>query len=126
MMTRTPLGLIGGVAVIVAAITGFALTDAPAHAQVAAKVESQTRPNFGILLDPPTRSHRSRGTQHRRYDYRRHRPDWRPGYPDYRPGGEEIVRLALPLAEPGTVLTQGVDVIDSWRHPRFDLVVEPL
>ncbi|MDP3370988.1 MAG: hypothetical protein U1E18_02145 [Brevundimonas sp.] len=87
MTTRTPLGLIGGVALIAAAITGFALSDAPAHAQVAAKVESQTRPNFGVLLDPPTRS--SRGRTHRRWDYRTHRPDWRPG--SYRPGGEEVV-----------------------------------
>jgi hypothetical protein len=95
MTTRTPIGLIGGAAVIAAAIAGFALFDAPgANAQVAAKVESQTRPNFGLLLDPPTRTYRSRG-QHRRYDYRRHRPDWRPDYyaggHGYRPGGEEIV-----------------------------------
>ncbi|PIW31050.1 MAG: TIGR02302 family protein [Rhodospirillales bacterium CG15_BIG_FIL_POST_REV_8_21_14_020_66_15] len=33
------------------------------------------------------------------------------------PGGEEIVRLALPLAEPGTVLTQGVGVHDLSAHP---------
>ena len=28
----------------------------PVQAQVAAKVEAQTRPNFGVLLDPPTRA----------------------------------------------------------------------
>ena len=33
------------------------------------------------------------------------------------PGGDEIVRLALPLAEPGTVLTQGVGVHDLSAHP---------
>lgn len=33
------------------------------------------------------------------------------------PGGEEVVRLALPLAEPGTVLTQGVGVHDLSAHP---------
>tara|TARA_R110002073_G_scaffold58463_6_gene148106 strand:- start:1014 stop:3713 length:2700 start_codon:yes stop_codon:yes gene_type:complete len=33
------------------------------------------------------------------------------------PGGEEIVRLAMPLAEPGTVLTQGVGVHDLSAHP---------
>ena len=48
----------------------------PAQAQVAAKVEAQTRPNFGVLLDPPTRS---RPRAHRRYDYGHYRgPDWRP------------------------------------------------
>ncbi len=48
----------------------------PVQAQVAAKVEAQTRPNFGVLLDPPTRS---RPRAHRRYDYGRYRgPDWRP------------------------------------------------
>lgn len=94
MTTRTPFGLgkiLGGAAVIAATVAVFALTDAPgANAQVAAKVESQTRPNFGVLLDPPARSYRNRGGQ-RRYDYRRHRPDWSPGYPPHRPGGEEVV-----------------------------------
>jgi uncharacterized protein (TIGR02302 family) len=33
------------------------------------------------------------------------------------PGGEEEVRLALPLAEPGTVLTQGTGVHDLSAHP---------
>lgn len=89
MTTRKSLGLIGGIAVIAAAVGAFALTDSPASAQSAAKVESQTRPNFGVLLDPPTRTYRNRGS-HRRYDYGRHRPDWRP---DYRPGGEEIVLI---------------------------------
>src|SRR5687767_277541 len=94
MSTRFPFGRIrgtvAGIAVIAAAVAGVSLSQGPsAHAQVAAKVESQTRPNFGVLLDPPTRSYRNRGSHHRRYDYGRHRPDWRPG--SYRPGGEEIV-----------------------------------
>jgi hypothetical protein len=94
MTIRTPHGLIGAAAGIPAALAAFALLDAPtARAQVAAKVESQTRPNFGLLLDPPARTYRNRGAHHRRYDYRRHRPDrgpdWRPG--GYRPGSEEIV-----------------------------------
>lgn len=89
MTTRKSFGLIGGIAVIAAAVGAFALTDSPASAQSAAKVESQTRPNFGVLLDPPTRTYRNRGS-HRRYDYGRHRPDWRP---DIRPGGEEIVLI---------------------------------
>ncbi|MDP1777476.1 MAG: hypothetical protein Q8K90_02565, partial [Brevundimonas sp.] len=88
---RTILGLIGGVAAIASAVTVFALGDGSAHAQVAAKVESQTRPNFGVLLDPPSRGSRNRGSRHRRYDYGQHRPDWRPG--PYRPGGEEIVLI---------------------------------
>ncbi|MBA4806651.1 hypothetical protein [Brevundimonas sp.] len=59
-------------------LAAFALTAAPetAQAQVAAKVEAQTRPNFGVLLDPPTRS---RPRANRRYDYGRYRgPAWRP------------------------------------------------
>jgi hypothetical protein len=88
---RATFGIIGGVAAFAAAIAVFAIGDGPAHAQTAASVESQTRPNFGVLLDPPTRGSRSRGSQHRRYDYRQHRPDWRPA--PYRPGGEEIVLI---------------------------------
>ena len=46
---------VAGIGVIAAAVAGVSLAQGPAaHAQVAAKVESQTRPNFGILLDPPT------------------------------------------------------------------------
>ncbi len=88
---RTVLGLMGGVAAIAATVAVFAFGEGPAQAQTAAKVESQTRPNFGVLLDPPTRGSRSRGSHHRRYDYGRHRPDWRPG--PLRPGGEEIVLI---------------------------------
>lgn len=82
-----------GAAVLALTVAAGMATQAPeARAQVAAKVESQTRPNFGVLLDPPTRNVRSR--QHRRYDYGRHRPDWRPGWPGgpgYGPGGQEVV-----------------------------------
>lgn len=78
------------IAALAVGVTAAAVFDAPdARAQVAAKVESQTRPNFGVLLDPPTRSWRST-RQHRRWNYRDHRPDWRP-LPPLRPGGEEIV-----------------------------------
>lgn len=83
-----------GVAVLALTVAAGVATQAPqAQAQVAAKVESQTRPNFGVLLDPPTRSYRSRNL-HRRYDYGRHRPDWRPGWPGgpgHGPGGQEVV-----------------------------------
>lgn len=55
-------------AVSVSAVT-LAATPEQAQAQVAAKVEAQTRPNFGVLLEPPTRP---RARQHRRWDYGRH------------------------------------------------------
>ena len=55
MTIRNPFGLLSGAAVIIGAVGAFALGAEPTKAQVAAKVESQTRPNFGVLLDPPTR-----------------------------------------------------------------------
>ncbi|HRO31908.1 MAG TPA: hypothetical protein PLQ03_00695 [Brevundimonas sp.] len=85
--------LIGAAALALTVAAGVATQAPQAQAQVAAKVESQTRPNFGVLLDPPTRSYRSRNL-HRRYDYGRHRPDWRPGWPGgpgHGPGGQEVV-----------------------------------
>jgi|GEM_PF-448259 len=87
--------LTGWTAVAVAAVAGMAcLLEAPAaRAQVAARVESQTRPNFGLLLDPAAGSRRHR--QPRRWSYRDHRPDWRPdwgyGGPGYIPGGQQHV-----------------------------------
>lgn len=92
MMSRfLSLNTLVGLMVIGLVAGGVALTrPEQANAQVAAKVESQTRPNFGVLLDPPTRGTRSRGHGGgRRWDYRSHRPDWRPAPP--RPGGEEVV-----------------------------------
>ena len=91
-MTDRPVrSLITGLAVVAAAALSVVLAPAStAQAQVAARVESQTRPNFGVLLTPPTRSTRGRSAHHRRYDYRRdHRPDWRPDF--HRQGSEEIV-----------------------------------
>lgn len=71
-------------------ISGLALTAPDAQAQTAARVESQTRPNFGLLLDPPTRQ--SRPSQHRRWSDGAHRPSQRPDYrPPYAAGSEEIV-----------------------------------
>ena len=88
LLSRTSLS---GLAVAALAVAGLTLTSAPqAQAQTAAQVESQTRPNFGILLDPPTRGSRSRSRgNHRRWNYGDHRPNYRPAPP--RPGGEEIV-----------------------------------
>lgn len=82
---------------------------APADAQVAAKVESQTRPNFGVLLDPPTRS-RARPPV-RRWSYGDHRRGWRPdhgavpgadwGRPGH-PGRQEEIVLVDCGGNPGT------------------------
>lgn len=83
MMTPSVLQLRHLALAFAALIVAFASFGAPrAEAQVAAWVEAQTRPNFGLLLSPAAgnRSNRS----HRRYNYRDHRPDYRP---DWRPGG---------------------------------------
>ncbi|WGM46825.1 hypothetical protein KOAAANKH_01699 [Brevundimonas sp. NIBR10] len=84
-------GLLAGAAVAAAVFLAVA-SPTPAQAQVAARVESQTRPNFGLLLSPQTSSRPRR--EHRRFNYRDHRPDYyappRPGYgPGYppNPGG---------------------------------------
>lgn len=98
-MNRSYRTALKGLAVAVTAFGAFAglnlLATPNAEAQVAAKVESQTRPNFGLLLDPPPRS-RSRG--HRRWDYRSHRGGYRPDYrgPGYHPPGgpqQEVVLI---------------------------------
>ncbi|NBW06655.1 MAG: hypothetical protein EBR82_01345 [Caulobacteraceae bacterium] len=68
-------------AIAATAVVFTAFDAAPAAAQTAARVEAQTRPNFGLLLSPSAGSRSSRN--HRRYDYRTYRPDWRP---DWRPG----------------------------------------
>jgi hypothetical protein len=87
-LLKTPLA---AVAALVVAASGLALSlPDTAQAQSAARVESQTRPNFGVLIDPPTRGSRSRGSA-RRWRYNDHRPDYRPAPP--RAGGEEIVLI---------------------------------
>ncbi len=75
------------------AIAAGLTTAAPeVQAQTAARVESQTRPNFGLLLDPPASQSRLR-----RRGYGANRPHWRPpenGFvpPAYQtPGVEEVV-----------------------------------
>ncbi|MBX9615346.1 MAG: hypothetical protein K2X25_07090 [Caulobacteraceae bacterium] len=84
-----------------AVASGLALTAPAASAQTAARVESQTRPNFGVLLDPPASQTRQR--QHRRWTYGSHRPDWRPApaHP-YSPGGGEEIVLVDCGGNPGT------------------------
>ena len=44
--------------------------------------------------------------------------------PSGKPGGHFAKAAKGELAR--TILTDGVTAIDSWRHPQFDLVVEPL
>ena len=57
LLSRTGLA---GIAAAAVALTGMiALAPSDAQAQSAARVESQTRPNFGALLDPPSRSTRA-------------------------------------------------------------------
>ena len=74
-------------AAVLGAVGALALVDDGAQAQVAAKIESQTRPNFGLLLQPPVQA-RPRG--HRRWSYGTHRGH---GYapPPPRPTLEEVV-----------------------------------
>ncbi len=84
-----------------AVAAGTIATAPQAEAQTAARVESQTRPNFGLLLDPPARQSRVR--QHRRWNYGTHRRDWRPApVPPYSPGGGEEIVLVDCGGNPGT------------------------
>src|SRR5690606_26172306 len=88
---RRPLALAAVLAAVLALGAGPGPFAGEAQAQTAARVESQTRPNFGLLLDPPARS-RARA-QHRRWDYRSHHRgrDWRPDHRPYPPRLEEVV-----------------------------------
>lgn len=76
---------------VIAAMTVIGAASAQSNfGQVAAKVESQTRPNFGALLDPPTRGTRYRPHQRRwNYNQHRHGPGFLPPPPII--GGEEVV-----------------------------------
>jgi hypothetical protein len=90
-ISTTTLAGVGAVAAL--SLMGVLSSDGSAQAQVAAKVESQSRPNFGILLDPPTRSSGAR-RHHRRWNYRDHNrwgPGHRPPPPLY--GTEEVVLI---------------------------------
>lgn len=88
-------GTLAGAAVLI--LTGVVAGPDAVQAQVAAKVEAQTRPNFGVLLDPPTRT---RPRAHRRYDYGRYRgPDL---YPLPRPPLQEEVVLVDCGGNPGS------------------------
>jgi hypothetical protein len=103
-MTRRTLrhGLVAASALLAAGL-GVTLAPETAAAQDAARVESTTRPNFGILLDPPSRSASRRGS-HRRWSRPQHgygHPG--PAYPGpIRPGGQEEVVLVDCGGNPGT------------------------
>ncbi|MFN4289095.1 MAG: hypothetical protein ACK4E3_11430 [Brevundimonas sp.] len=91
-LRERPLVLATAFAAMIGAVTLIGSgSGGSAQAQVAAKVESQTRPNFGILLDPPTRT-RPRHRQ-RRWNYGEHHPGWRPPLPGPILGQEEIVLI---------------------------------
>lgn len=121
---RIPSPRVLAVAATLAAVLSVDLVAAPtpAGAQTAARVESRTRPNFGLLLEPPTRPNRRRP----RYDYDGYRPGWgRPdwGRPDrpgwgWRPGDQrdeivvdcggphgEALEYAVRALRPGGALT---------------------
>lgn len=72
-----PIAAIGG-ALAIACAVGLTLADAPKAAAQAAKVESQTRPDFGLLLDPPPRTSRPRHHgRDRPWRWRDHYSGWR-------------------------------------------------
>ena len=106
-------------AVTLGALLAADLAIAPpkAEAQTAARVESRTRPNFGLLLDPPTRPHRRR-PRYAYDDYRpgRDRPGWGNGGPGWGYDQDEIVvdcggpdgqalEYAIQALRPGGALT---------------------
>lgn len=97
MNSRRPI-LIGALVAVVAVIGSAFSPPSPAKAQTAARVEAQTRPNFGVLLDPPTRG-RYRSS-HRRWNHGDRRgPGWFPPPPI---GGQEEVVLVDCGGNPGT------------------------
>ncbi|MDO1559725.1 right-handed parallel beta-helix repeat-containing protein [Brevundimonas sp. 2R-24] len=122
------LGALGVGAVLLGALA----LDGGANAQVAAKVESQTRPNFGLLLDPPVRQgRRYRPHYGRGSDWRGHsRPGWWNPH-DYRWNGpledvafvdcsqardpNEVNRAIARLRPGGTLIIrgQGAPCLDS-------------
>ena len=89
--------------ILAASALAVTLASAPeAFAQTAARVESQTRPNFGRLLDPPA-SQRSRSGAHRRWSYGNHYPGWNGAPPPiHQPGGSEEIVLVDCGGNPGT------------------------
>ena len=95
------------------ALIGGALLNAPdAQAQTAARVESQTRPNFGLLLDPPTRQSRPR-QQRRQGQGRRHL------MPDI-PGVVQVIRRFDPACQRLEALVQPAALARARRGPGGD------
>jgi hypothetical protein len=74
-----------------AVTAGLSVAAQDAHAQTAARVESQTRPNFGLLLDPPA-AQPARPRHNRNWSARWRPPQSGPVQPPLPlPGGEEVV-----------------------------------
>jgi hypothetical protein len=86
LLPRTAFAGLAAATLAVTSLTLFA--PSVVQAQTAAQVESQTRPNFGVLLDPPSRSSRARGNR-RGGNAGDHRPGHHPAPP--RQGTEEVV-----------------------------------
>jgi hypothetical protein len=89
--TPAPKAALRALAAPVAAVLGLLvlppLAGDAAEAQTAARVESQTRPNFGLLLQPPAQT---RPRAHRRFGPDRHHA-YRPHLPPRPPVLEEVV-----------------------------------
>lgn len=96
---RTSLKSLAFAVAAFAGLAGLTVIASPkAEAQVAAKVESQTRPNFGVLLDPAPRQ-RSRARHQR----------WRPRVPHYPNGGVYHPPGQFPSGPGGTEQSISID-----------------
>ena len=99
---KIKLASASGALAALAVVGGLTVAAPQVQAQTAARVESQTRPNFGLLLDPPASRARPQ-RQPRRFNYGSHRLDWHPGQPPYGPiGGSEEIVLVDCGGNPGT------------------------
>ena len=126
-MTKRPLtGL--GFALAAAAVVVLAAPDLQAYPD--AKVETQTRPDFGLLLNPPTKRRKPHRPRYRdRPDYRGHHygPDYRPWDGPLRDvafvdcgqarGPNDVNRALDSLAPGGTLILRagGAPCLDSVR-----------
>lgn len=137
--SSTSLTIVSGLAAAVGALALVftVAAPAPALAQTAARIESQTRPNFGLLLNPQTNSRPRR--EHRRFDYRDYRPDWGygPGRPPFPHGQQNVVfdcgghpgngtvEDAVRRVAPGGVLTirSGGRACVGWLNIDRDIIV---
>jgi hypothetical protein len=102
-MKTFTFALSSGTLAVLALAAGLVVAAPEVQAQTAARIESQTRPNFGLLLDPPAGRQSSPQRQHRRWNYGTHRPELGPGYqPPHATGGSEEIVLVDCGGNPGT------------------------